>query len=196
MINLAAYSNTRSLMCEIIRSKRKLYAAFSKKGCASGLPSERNLSSRSFTENNSNDNVKGDKLLACSTNIQLLANICSEDEQIAKAAARETFTPEGKKPKQEYTCEPSYCTNRNDCSQLTNPHGGLLAAIMSSTSNFPGGWKLTEPSTWPEDSADVFLTSGIKRSDDMNGGNKSKKARTMEQLALFSILVIQFYLFS
>ena len=178
-------------MREIIRSKGKLYATFCKKDSSPRLSSERNVPSRSHTQN---DTVNGKIVFVNSTNTKVPEMICSGDEKIAKSTATETFTPEAKKFKEEYTCELSSGTNGNGSSQPTLPLGGSMAA--SNTSNPSEGplahvrvnneEKLIEPSTnRPEDSQDVVLSSGIRRSDTAeNGGNKSKKARIIEQLVL------------
>ncbi|ONK55143.1 uncharacterized protein A4U43_UnF7180 [Asparagus officinalis] len=175
--SILANSDSQSPMLEVIRSKKKLCAAFFKSN-SSDLRSERIVPPISHCQINPSY-VVSEKEPLMNSNSKLPEIMCSGDEQIAKANAAETFSPEAKKYEEEHTCELIIGLAERGGSHKLPAETVPLAATTSSKFSSSDGEQFGSYIR-PENSSGVILASGMKRTETTEiEGNEPKRTRAL-----------------
>ncbi|KAJ6803238.1 double-stranded RNA-binding protein 1-like [Iris pallida] len=184
--SVLANSNTRTLMCEIIKSKGKLYAAVNKSSL-SVFSCYKDVVLRSQMQENANSCIlKGKEPQATLTNVnELPGNSYAADRQLAIVAATQPFLPRVDKLNSGTIGNGSeeYATQGGLPVVVSTTNNASKESHVEQDSQVNGCIKQTGPSMEPGDfpTGAGALNTGRKRSKEEQV-NESKKARTVEQL--------------
>nr|XP_010924844.1 double-stranded RNA-binding protein 1 isoform X1 [Elaeis guineensis] len=188
--SILAYSDTRTIMSQIVKSKGKLYAAIQKNSDSYLLPLGHVASGQQARNDSNSSAVKGKEIQATSANDDL-AGVANQKQLLLghlPAAAETKSLLEAKKPKEEYPCEQSFGPIGNNTSPPVLAQGGLPSGLKSrlfesSDASYQAEQNqvndLAGPSMQSYDAQYGVPRSQRKRSrKKQKGGHQHKKART------------------
>ncbi|KAG1346938.1 hypothetical protein COCNU_06G007670 [Cocos nucifera] len=199
--SILAYSDTRTIMSEIVKSKGKLYAAI-QKNSDSGLSHLGNVASGQQARNDSSSSTaKGKEIQAAPANDDL-AGVANQKQLLLGQLPAATETKsllEAKKPKEEYPCEQSVGPIGSNTSPPVLAQGDLPSGLKSSVfESFNGSYQaeqnqvsdLAGPSMQSCDAQYGVPSSKRKRSRKKKGGHQHKKARTEQNFTTWFMIFL------